>query len=78
MLSTVSISPWVGCHKLFELLHIGDAFDILFLFEPFLDVRSIEIQLVALTDKRNVVTSYRSVHCGFLFTKHLANILNAH
>ena len=78
MLSTVSISLRVGCHKLFELLHIGDALDILFLLEPLLDGRSIEIQLVALTDKRNVVTSYRSVHCGFLFTKHLANILNAH
>ena len=78
MLSTVSISPRVGCHKLFELLHIGDALDILFLLEPLLDSRSIEIQSVTLADKRNVVTPHRSVHRRFGFAKHLANILHAH
>ena len=69
MLSTVSVSPWIGSHKLFELLHISDAFDILFLLEPFLDGWSIEIQSVTLADKRNVVTPHRSVHRRFGFAK---------
>ena len=69
MLSTVSVSPWIGRHKLFELFHMGDALDILFLLEPLLDDRSIEIQSVTLADKRNVVTPHRSVHRGFLFIK---------
>ena len=46
-LASISVSPWVGSHKLFELLHISDAFDILFLLEPLLDSRSIEIQSIA-------------------------------
>ena len=78
LLSSISVAPWVGSHKLFELLHIGDALDILFLLEPFLDCRSIEIQSVTLADKRNVVTPHRSVHCRFGFTKQFANILHAH
>ena len=78
MLSAVSISPWVGCHKLFELLHVGDALDILFLLEPFLDGWSIEIQSVTLADKRNVVTPHRSVHRRFGFAKQFANILYTH
>ena len=45
--SMVPVSPWVGSHKLFKLLHIGDALDILFLLEPFLDGWSIEIQSIA-------------------------------
>ena len=69
MLSTVSISPWVRSHKLFELLHIGDALDILFLLEPLLDGRSVEILSVTLADKRNVVTPHRSVHRRFGFAK---------
>jgi len=52
-------------HKLFELLHIGDALDILFLLEPLLDSRSVEVQPITLADKRNVVTSDRSVHRRF-------------
>ena len=78
MLSTVSISPLVGSHKLFELLHVSDALDILFLIESLLDCRSVEVQPVALADKRNVVTPHRSAHRRFRFAKHLANILNAH
>ena len=78
MLSPVSISPRVGCHKLFKLFRMGDALDILFLLEPPLDSRSIEIQPVTLADKRNVVTPDRSVHCRFGFTKQFANILHAH
>ena len=66
---SISVAPRVGSHKLLELLHIGDALDILFLLEPFLDRRSIEIQPVALTDKRNVVTPHRSVHRRFGFAK---------
>ena len=65
MLSTVSVSPRVGRHKLFELLHMGDALDILLLLEPFLDSRSVEVQPVTLTDKRDVVTPHRSVHRRF-------------
>ena len=78
LLSSISVAPWVGSHKLLELLHIGDALDILFLLEPFLDGWSIEIQSVTLTDKRNVVTSHRSVHRRFRFAKQFANILHAH
>ena len=78
MLSTVSISPRGGCHKLFELLHIGDALDILFLLEPFLDGWSVEVQPIALADKLNVVAPHRSVHRRFRFAKHFANILHAH
>ena len=69
MLSAISITPRVGSHKLLELLHIGDALDILFLLEPLLDSRSIEIQSVTLADKRNVVTPHRSVHRRFGFAK---------
>ena len=69
MLSAVSISPGVGSHKLFELLHVGDALDILFLLEPLLDGRSLEIHPVTLADKRNVVASHRSVHRRFGFAK---------
>ena len=54
-------------HKLFELLHIGDALDILFLLEPLLDGRSIEIQSVTLADKRNVVTSHVRYTADFDF-----------
>ena len=78
LLASISVAPWVGCHKLFELLHIGDALDILFLLEPLLDGRSVEIQSITLADKRNVVTPHRSVHRRFRFAKHLANILHAH
>ena len=78
MLSAVSISPWVGSHKLFELLHIGDALDILFLLEPLLDGRSVEVQPIALADKRNVVTPHRSVHRRFGFAEQFAHILHAH
>lgn len=77
MLSTVSISPRVGRHILLELLHMGDALDILLLLEPLLDRWLIEIQSVALADKRNVVTPHRSIHRRFGFAKHLANIIGA-
>ena len=66
---SISVSPWVGSHKLFELLHIGDALDILFLLELLLDGRSVEIQSVSLVDKRNVVAPHRSVHRIFGFAK---------
>lgn len=78
LLSAISVSPRVGSHKLLELLHIGDALDILFLLEPFLDCWSIKVQSVTLADKRNVVTPHRSVHRRFGFTKQFANILYAH
>ena len=65
LLSSISISPRVGSHKLFELIHLSDALDILFLLEPLLDSRSIEIQSVTLADKRDVVTPHRSVHRRF-------------
>ena len=78
LLSSISVSPRVGSHKLFKLLHIGDALDILFLLEPLLDCRSVEVQTVTLADKRNVVTPHRSVHRRFRFAKQFANILHAH
>lgn len=65
LLASISVAPWVWSHKLFELLHIGDALDILFLLEPFLDCRPVEVQSVTLADKRNVVTPHRSVHRRF-------------
>ena len=65
MLSTVSISPRVGCHKLFELLHMSDALDILFLLEPLLDSRSVGVQPITLVDKRDVVTPHCAIHRRF-------------
>ena len=65
LLASISVAPWVGSHKLLELLHIGDALDILFLLEPFLDCWSIKVQSITLADKRNVVTPHRSVHRRF-------------
>ena len=78
LLASISVAPWIGSHKLLELLHIGDALDILFLLEPFLDCRPVEVQSVTLADKRNVVIPDRSVHRRFGFAKHLANIFHAH
>ena len=78
LLASISVSPWVGSHKLLELLHIGDALDILFLLEPFLDRRSIEIQPVTLADKRDVVTPHCAIHRRFRFAEQFANILHAH
>jgi hypothetical protein len=69
LLAAISVAPWVGSHKPFELLHIGNTLDILFLLEPLLDGWSIEIQSVTLADKRNVVTPDRSVHRRFGFAK---------
>ena len=40
LLAAISVSPWIGSHKLLKLLHMGDALDILFLIEPLLDCRS--------------------------------------
>ena len=77
-LSSISVSPRVGRHKLFELLHVGDALDILFLLEPFLDCRSVEVQTVTLADKRNVVASHRSIHRRFRFAEQFANIFHTH
>ena len=68
-LSSISVSPRVGSHKLLELLHVGNALDILFLLEPLLDRWPVEVQSVTLADKRNVVTPHRSVHRRFGFTK---------
>ena len=78
LLSSISVSPWVGSHKLFELIHLSNTLDVLFLVEPFLNCWSVEIQSVTLADKRNVVTPHRSVHRRFGFAKQLANILHAH
>ncbi len=77
-LSSISVAPRVGSHKLFELLHVGDALDILFLLEPLLYCRSVEVQPVTLANERNVVAPHRSVHRRFRFTKHLANIFHTH
>lgn len=65
MLSTVSISPRIGRHKHFELLHMGNALNILFLLEPSLDCRPVKVQPIALANKRDVVTPHCSVHGGF-------------
>ena len=77
-LASISVAPWGGSHKLLELLHIGDALDILFLLEPFLDCRSVEVQPVTLANERNVVTPHRSVLRRFRFTEQFANILHVY
>ena len=76
--SSILVSPRGGSHKLFKLIHLSDTLDILFLLEPFLDCRSIEIQSVTLADKRDVVTPHRSVQRRFRFTEQFANIFHAH
>ena len=76
--SMVLVSPRVGSHKLFELIHLSDTLDILFFLEPFLDGWSIEVQSVTLADIGYILNSHRSIYCRFWFAKQLANIIHAH